>query len=76
MRASDRLRSWFVSHDVLGIPGEVVLDGTAGVGDVLATVLARWDDRGLDRGVSAVAAAATSTATWITPRPSASVQRH
>ncbi|TNM60453.1 NADH-quinone oxidoreductase subunit L [Streptomyces sp. NP160] len=28
----------------------------------LATVLARWDDRGLDRGVSAVAAAATSTA--------------
>jgi hypothetical protein len=39
--SADRLRSWFVPHDVLGLPGEVVLDGRGEVADVLASVLER-----------------------------------
>jgi adenylate kinase family enzyme len=35
----DRLRSWFVPHDVLGVPGEVVLDGRGEVAALLASVL-------------------------------------
>ena len=32
---ADRLRAWYVQSDLLGVPGEVVLDGTA---DLAATV--------------------------------------
>jgi hypothetical protein len=37
---AQKLREWFVPGDLLGWPGEVVLDGTQGPATVLADVLA------------------------------------
>jgi hypothetical protein len=37
---AEKLREWFVPDDLLGWPGEVVLDATAGLATVLAGVLA------------------------------------
>lgn len=34
-----KLRDWFVPSDLLGIPGEVVLDGRSSVEESLATML-------------------------------------
>lgn len=39
--APDKLRDWYVPRDVLGIPGEVVIDGTAELDTTLALILAR-----------------------------------
>lgn len=36
-----KLREWYVPHDVLGVPGEVVLDGSAGLETTLAEMVAR-----------------------------------
>jgi len=39
--APDRLREWFVATDVLGVPGEVVIDGRADRDATLRIMLAR-----------------------------------
>ena len=36
---ADLIRSWYVPSDTLGVPSEVVLDGTAELGDILHTIL-------------------------------------
>lgn len=39
--APDRLRDWFIPSDLLGIPGEAVIDGRSDVRETLRTVRAR-----------------------------------
>lgn len=38
---ADRLREWYVESDVLDVPGEIVLDGTAGLETTVEQIRAR-----------------------------------
>lgn len=43
--SSEEFRGWYVPNDLLGVPGEVVLDATADVGSTICAIVAALGDR-------------------------------